>query len=178
MTFIKSDNQASKIIEDVKISLAADGEILVKVPKEILDHYSKDPAYQHSFTSEGWYCTNVIGKVTPAGVIVKRKKAEQAPDEKENLMVTAMQVAIEGKCHYLSSSLIIGAGGDHPVAILFPDKTFLTKPDYKISPMEGCFCPRDIHELGKCLNGCLNDANCEIGERFARIRTFLIVDTE
>ncbi len=179
MTSIKSENQTSKIIQNVKVCLAPDGEIIVNVPAEIHNFYSQDAAYQNSFTPEGGYRTNVIGKSTSSGIIlVKKKKSAEETKEKENVIASAMQVVIEGKCHYISSSLILGPEGDFPVAILFPDKTFLTNPDYKISPLEGCFCPRDINELGKCLNGCLNDANCEIGQRFTKIKTFLIVEAD
>jgi len=199
MTSTVSENKLAKIIQNVKIRIADDGELQVKVPDDILEHYKKDTSFQNYFSNDGWYCTNTIGKKTSAGIIIVKENTKnpspalpkgkgassKSPSLREGFrmgsedtIASAMQVVIEGKCHYISSSLIMGAGGNYPVAILFPDTNFLSHPDYQISPMEGCFCPRDLQELGKCLNGCLNDANCEIGQRFTKIKTFLIIENE
>jgi long-subunit acyl-CoA synthetase (AMP-forming) len=74
--------------------------------------------------------------------------------------------------------MVVGSGEEYPVAILFPNKKLLERPDYLVSPLEGCFCPRSLNELGRCLRGCLHDANCGIGQKFAKIKSAMIIDDE
>jgi hypothetical protein len=35
-----------------------------------------------------------------------------------------------------------------------------------------------MEELGKCLHGCLHDANCGIGQKFSKIKSAMIIDDE
>lgn len=58
-------------------------------------------------------------------------------------------------CHYVKYAVVKGDGKDQVFALIFPDKNQFAHPDYKITPEEGCFCPRTVEELGKCLHGCL-----------------------
>lgn len=179
MQTLGKNNQLENVIQNVKARLALDGEIQVKVTNEILDHYKMDGAYKNAFTDDGWYCTNAIGEFSSTGIkIVKYKISKNEFSNSENLIACDIKMVIEGKCHYISSSIVIGAGGKFPVAILFPNTDSLTNPNYEISPLDGCFCPRDVNELRKCLSGCLNDANCEIGQKFSKIKTFLIVEID
>ncbi|HEY4800443.1 MAG TPA: hypothetical protein VII99_15285, partial [Bacteroidia bacterium] len=159
MQTIESDNQTGKIIENVKIRLAEDSEIQVQVPEEIFSYYKNDPAYKHAFTTDGWYGVGTLGISSPSGIIIsKQKDSTPALPPKDKLVASDIKMVLEGKCHYISFTSIIGAGGKNAVAILFPNTNFFSHPDYEISPLEGCFCPRDTQELGKCLTGCLNDA--------------------
>lgn len=178
MQTLGKNNQLGNLVQNVKGRLAADGEILVEVPNAFLDYYKSNESSKNSFTADGLYCTNIIGKYE-SNVLVLENKKDSKKDlaAVENLIATDIKMVIEGKCHYISSSIIIGAGGEFPVAILFPNDQ-LQNPKYDISPLDGCFCPRDVQELNKCLTGCLNDANCEIGQKFAKIKTFLIVEIE
>jgi long-subunit acyl-CoA synthetase (AMP-forming) len=85
---------------------------------------------------------------------------------------------IQLKCHYVQHVIISGSGEDFPVALIFPNNRLLKNPDYQISPEEGCFCPRNLNELGKCLQGCLHDANCDIKQKFSKIKSAAIIDSE
>ena len=163
------------MIQEVPIRLAGDGEILVKMPKSIFNYYKDMVGYRNAFTKDFWYSTGAIGEKSDDGVKVLREKYPQVGlYNDESLISSGMKLTVEGKCHYIAGTLIMGAGGDFPVAILFPNVHHIDRPDYEISPLEGCFCPRDMHELGKCLGGCLNQANNEIGQRFPKIKSFLI----
>ena len=62
--------------------------------------------------------------------------------------------------------------------MIFPNKKLLEKPDYEISPEEGCFCPRSLNEFGNCLRGCLQDANYGIKQKFSKIKSAAIISTE
>ena len=178
MQTLGKNNQLGNLVQNVKGRLADDGEIQVEVPNAFFDFYKNAEGSKNAFTTDGWYCTNAIAKYRSTGLVLETKKdSKKELVTTENLIATDIKMVIEGKCHYISSSIIVGAGQDYPVAILFPNDQ-MQHPQYDISPLDGCFCPRDVQELNKCLTGCLNDANCEIGQKFAKIKTFLIVEIE
>ncbi len=70
-----------------------------------------------------------------------------------------LEKQITDVCHYVKYVVVTGEGEDQPYALIFPDKKLLSSPEYAESPPEGCFYPRTIAELGKCLNGCLATVN-------------------
>jgi long-subunit acyl-CoA synthetase (AMP-forming) len=72
-------------------------------------------------------------------------------------------------------AVVTGSGEEYPVALIFPNKRLLEKPDYQLSPEEGCFCPRSLNELGRCLTGCLAMANDSIGQKFAKVKSAAII---
>ncbi len=175
-TFI--NNKSESLVTNVKGRLADDGEIQIKVPDSFINYFKKKEKYKNSFTDDGWFCTNFIGRYEANAFIIKNQKSGGGETSvTEHLINTDIKMTIEGKCHYLSSSIIVGAESDFPVAIVFPNNQ-IENPQYEISPLEGCFCPKDMNELNKCLTGCLNDANCSIGKKFSAMKLFLIVEAE
>ncbi len=175
-TFI--NNKSESLVTNVKGRLADDGEIQIKVPDSFINYFKKKEKYKNSFTDDGWFCTNFIGRYEANAFVIKNQKEIKAGQSvNENLISKDIKMMIEGKCHYLSSSIIVGADSDYPVAIVFPNNQ-MNEPQYQISPLDGCFCPKDMNELNKCLTGCLNDANCAIGEKFSKMKLFLIVEAE
>lgn len=166
-------------IPGVEIRLADDGEIQVKGPNVMKGYFKNDEANRDIFTNDGWYCTGDIGEITNAGLkLISRKDRVFKLVNGEKVIPTDMEFIIQGKCHYISFALVVGNGREYPVALLFPNKKMLDHPNYELSPEEGCFCPRTINELGKCLHGCLNEANCGIGQKFSKIKAAMIIDDE
>lgn len=178
MQKIESNNQSATIIQNVKARLSDNGEIQISTSPSFLEYYQNNALHKDSFTEDNWYQTKVTGHSTLKGINLENPAKTDSKGIESDLVVTKIKMVIEGKCHYIAYSLIIGAEGDFPVAILFPNTESLVHPSYEISPLEGCFCPRNIQELCKCLSGCLNDANCEIGQKFSKIKTFFIVEME
>ncbi len=163
----------------VQIRLADDGEIQVKGPNVMKGYYKNDEANNGIFTSDGWFCTGDVGEMTESGLkLITRKDRIFKLSNGEKVVPSDLEKLIELKCHYISFAMVVGSGEEYPVAILFPNKKLLERPDYVTSPLEGCFCPRSLNELGRCLRGCLHDANCGIGQKFAKIRSAMIIDDE
>ncbi|MGP8217436.1 MAG: hypothetical protein ACLQQ4_17850 [Bacteroidia bacterium] len=77
----------------------------------------------------------------------------------ESVNPAELEKQISDVCHYVKYVVVKGEGEDQPYAIIFPDKKQLEHPDYSLTPEEGCFCPRNLDELGRCLTGCLNRVN-------------------
>ncbi|MBL7896842.1 MAG: AMP-binding protein [Bacteroidia bacterium] len=165
-----------KPIPGVSIRIAEDDEIQVKGPNVMVGYYKNNEANQDIFTSDGWYRTGDVGEITPTGLkLISRKDRIFKLSNGEKVIPSDLEKAIELKCHYVQYAIVAGSGKEHPVALIFPNKKLLEKPDYQISPDEGCFCPRSLNELGKCLTGCLAIANESIGQKFAKIKSAAII---
>ena len=163
----------------VTIRLADDGEIQVKGPNVMKGYYKNDDANRSVFTEDGWFCTGDIGEITEDGLkLITRKDRIFKLSNGEKVIPSDLEKLIEMKCHYISFAMVVGSGEEYPVALLFPNRKLLEQPHYSISPEEGCFCPRDLEELSRCLHGCLHDANCGIKQNFSKIQAAMIIDDE
>lgn len=168
-----------KPIPGVSIRIADDEEIQVKGPNIMVEYYHNDEANEGAFTEDGWYRTGDVGAITETGLkLISRKDRIFKLSNGEKVVPTDLEKVIELKCHYVQHVIISGSGEDHPVALIFPNQKMLEKPDYQLSPEDGCFCPRNLNELGKCLHGCLHDANGDIKQKFSKIKSAAIINTE
>jgi len=81
-------------------------------------------------------------------------------------------------CHYIQHIVVTGNDRFYPLALIFPDTKLYTDPDYVITPLEGCFCPRNTNDMGKCLTGCMRLANNELENRPGRIQKGIIINDD
>lgn len=168
-----------KPIPGVHIRIAEDGEIQVKGPNVMKGYFHNDEANAGAFTQDGWYCTGDIGEITATGLkLVTRKDRIFKLSNGEKVIPSEMEGIIQNKCHYITFAMVVGGGREYPVALLFPNKKNLDHPNYELSPEDGCFCPRSLDELGKCLHGCLHEANCGLGQKFAKVKYAMVIDDE
>jgi len=168
-----------KPIPGVTVRIADDGEIQVKGPNVMKGYYRNDIANEGAFSEDGWFCTGDIGEISSNGLkLIARKDRIFKLSNGEKVIPTDLETIIQGKCHYVAFAMVEGSGKEYPVALLFPNKKLFENPDYEISPIDGCFCPRNPEELAKCLRGCLNDANCALGQKFSKIKSAVLIDDE
>ena len=168
-----------KPIPGVAIRIADDDEIQVKGPNVMVEYYNNDEANEGAFTEDGWYRTGDVGQFTKNGLkLISRKDRIFKLSNGEKVIPTDLERAIELKCHYVQYAVVSGSGEEHPVALIFPNKRLLENPDYELSPEEGCFCPRSLNELGRCLTGCMHMANNTIGQKFAKVKSAAIIMDE
>ncbi len=168
-----------KPIAGVSIRLALDTEIQIKGPNVMKGYYHNDEANSRAFTDDGWFCTGDLGEITQNGLrLIARKDRVFKLVNGEKVVPSEVEMIIQGKCHYVSFAMVVGNGHEYPVALIFPNKSLFEHPDFQVSPEEGCFCPRSIDELGKCLHGCLGQVNCGIGEKFSRVKVAMVIDDE
>ncbi|MBK9283004.1 MAG: AMP-binding protein [Sphingobacteriaceae bacterium] len=162
----RENGLVGKPIPGVMIRIAEDDEIQVKGPNVMVSYYKNDEANEAIFTEDGWYRTGDVGDITENGLkLISRKDRIFKLSNGEKVIPSDLEKAIELKCHYVQYAIVAGSGEEHPVALIFPNKKLLNKPDYQLSPEEGCFCPRSLNELGRCLTGCLAKANDSIGQK-------------
>ena len=165
-----------KPIPGVTIRIADDDEIQVKGPNIMLGYFNNEDANNNAFTSDGWYRTGDVGAITPNGLkLISRKDRIFKLSNGEKVIPTDLEKAIELKCHYVQYAVVSGSGEEYPVALIFPNKKLMQNPDYALTPEEGCFCPRSLNELGRCLTGCLHLANDSLGQKFAKVKSAAII---
>ena len=172
----RSSGVVGKPIPGVTIRIADDDEIQVKGPNVMAGYYNNQEANSAAFTEDGWYRTGDVGQITANGLkLISRKDRIFKLSNGEKVIPTDLEKAIELKCHYVQYAVVAGSGEEHPVALIFPNKKLLQNPDYELSPEEGCFCPRSLNELGRCLTGCLHLANNSLGQKFAKVKSAAII---
>jgi long-subunit acyl-CoA synthetase (AMP-forming) len=81
-------------------------------------------------------------------------------------------------CHYVQNVVLIKYAEKNFAAIVFPNARLFQKPDYEKTPEEGCFCPRSISDLGKCLSGCLHSLNLKLAQEHVKINSAIIINSE
>lgn len=79
-------------------------------------------------------------------------------------------------CHYINYVVVSNDEKENSIALIFPNKKLLAQPDYKLSPEEGCFCPRSLDELGRCLSGCLKSVNQQMEEGPSKLKSAAIIN--
>ena len=168
-----------KPIPGVSIRIDPMNEIQVKGPNVMVGYYKNEQANKDIFTKDGWFRTGDVGEITPQGLkLITRKDRIFKLSNGEKVVPTELEALIQKKCHYVSYALVEGSGKEYPVALLFPNHGLLDHSDPNNPLIEGCVCPRSLDELSKCLHGCLNDANCGIGQDFAKIKAAVLIDDE
>jgi len=94
----------------------------------------------------------------------------------EKISSAELEKMIGEVCHYIQYVAVSEDEKENPIALIFPNKNLLAQPDYKLSPEEGCFCPRSLDELGRCLSGCLKLVNRQIGEGSSKLKSAAIIN--
>lgn len=101
-------------------------------------------------------------------------KHDTLPDGRQ-IDIDLMDEELRKTCHYVKYVTFYLKDEKNVVAVIFPDEDLLKKPDYLKTPEEGCFCPRNLKELGKCLCGCTCTVNLQLPFGYARIDNALII---
>jgi long-chain acyl-CoA synthetase len=111
-----------KVIPNVTVSIAEDGEILVKGPNVMQGYYRKPEETQKVFTPAGWFCTGDIGRIDEDGflIITDRKKELLktaagkfvAPAPIENALKTS---------HYILNAIVVGDRRKFPALMVVPN---------------------------------------------------------
>lgn len=94
----------------------------------------------------------------------------------EKIRSADLEKLIGEVCHYVKYVVVSDDEKENTIALIFPNKKLLEQPDYKLTPEEGCFCPRSIEELGRCLAGCLKLVNRQIEDGSSKIKSAAIIN--
>lgn len=114
-----------KVIPNVEVRIAADGEIQCKGPNVMMGYY-KEPEKTKEVMSDGWFCTGDIGEVKDGFLRITDRKKELfktsggkyvAPQVIENAMKESV---------YIEQIMVIGDGEKFPAALIVPEMIGLT----------------------------------------------------
>jgi long-subunit acyl-CoA synthetase (AMP-forming) len=181
MTDKKYDREPGVVgfpIPGVTIAIAGDGEILVKGPNVMTGYYNNPEANEKCFTEDGWFCTGDVGEMTGQGLkLITRKDRIFKLTNAEKVIPNELENMITGKCHFISHVLVEGNGKNYAAALLFPDKLVLNDSmNGSVTNINDCVCPQSMGDLSSCLRKCLNEMNCNLKQKFSKIKVAMLID--
>jgi long-chain acyl-CoA synthetase len=109
-----------KVISDVEIRIAEDGEILCKGPNVMMGYY-REPEKTAEVLRDGWFATGDIGEIKDGFIRITDRKKELfktsggkyvAPQVLENAMKESI---------YIEQIIVIGDGQKFPAALIVPE---------------------------------------------------------
>jgi len=115
-----------RLIDNVEVKIAADGEILCKGPNVMMGYYNKPEATAEVLTEDGWFHTGDIGEFVEGDFlkITDRKKEIFKTSGGKYIAPQLMETRFK-ESHFIEQIMVIGEGEKHPAAIVQPDFEFL-----------------------------------------------------
>ena len=117
-----------KLLKDVEVKIAEDGEILIKGPCLMMGYYKRDDLTEKVIDKDGWFHSGDIGELVNGEFL-------KITDRKKEIFKTsggkyiAPQV-IENKLKesfFIEQVMVIGENQKHPAALIVPSFEFLKK---------------------------------------------------
>jgi long-chain acyl-CoA synthetase len=114
-----------KIIEDVEIKIASDGEILCKGPNVMMGYY-KDPEKTKEVLQDGYFHTGDIGEIDEEGFlkITDRKKEMFKTSGGKYVAPQLLENRLK-QSRFIEQVMVVGEGEKMPAAIIQPNFEFL-----------------------------------------------------
>lgn len=115
-----------KLIPNVEVKIAEDGEILCKGPNVMMGYYNKPEATAEVLSEDGWFHTGDIGEFVEGDFlkITDRKKEIFKTSGGKYIAPQLMETRFK-ESHFIEQIMVIGEGEKHPAAIVQPDFEFL-----------------------------------------------------
>lgn len=168
-----------KPIPGVSIQIAEDGEILVKGPNVMTGYFNNPEATTDALIEDGWFKTGDVGEYTETGLkLIARKDRIFKLINGEKVIPTEVENLIAKDCAYLAHAYLHGSGKNHPVLLVFPNKSlFSQKPDASLLS-DNCKCPEGMDDYFDCLSDCLLKWNETNETKFSRYKKAMLIDYE
>lgn len=143
---------AGKVLSNVEVRIADDGEVLAKGPSITQGYFKNDAATTELFTEDGWLKTGDIGELSPDGYL-------RITDRKKNLIVLStgkkvMPSPIEEdilQSPYIEQILLVGQGYKFISAIVVPNESavinYMERHHKKKVPVEAWMGDPVVQEL-------------------------------
>ena len=169
-------------IENVKIKIAEDGEILAKGPNIMLGYYNNKDATTEVFDNEGWFHTGDIGIVDKGGrlTITDRKKSIIVTSGGKNIAPAPLENSLLNSS-YIEQVLVIGDNRNYLSCIIVPAfdnlKEFLSGLGKDASSNEAIIDYKETNNLfeKEVMNAMKDFSRFEQVKKFALIsRNFMI----
>ena len=121
-----------KAVDGVEISIAPDGEIMVRGPNVMLGYYHLPN--ERPITHDGWFFTGDIGELDADGYlsITDRKKELIKTSAGKYVAPGRVESALK-RSVYVGQCFVIGDGRPHPIALVAPNWDLVRK-EFAIAP--------------------------------------------
>ncbi len=114
-----------RIIDNVEVKIAEDGEILVKGPNIMLGYY-KDPTKTAEVMTGNYFHTGDIGEVSSDGFLkITDRKKEMFKTSGGKYVAPALIENELKQSHFIEQVMVIGEGEKMPAALIQPDFNFI-----------------------------------------------------
>jgi long-chain acyl-CoA synthetase len=115
-----------KVLGDVQVLIAEDGEIKVKGPNVMLGYYNQEKATTEVIDENGWFCTGDIGHIC-------ENKFLHITDRKKEIFKTSggkyiVPQMIENKLkasRFIEQAMVVGESQKFPAAFIIPNFNFI-----------------------------------------------------
>ena len=115
-----------KVLNDVEVLIAEDGEIKVKGPNVMLGYYNQEKATSAVMDENGWFCTGDIGHICENNFLhITDRKKEIFKTSGGKYIVPQM---IENKLktsRFIEQAMVIGESQKFPAAFIVPNFEFV-----------------------------------------------------
>lgn len=115
-----------KLIDNVEVKIAKDGEILVKGPNVMKGYFKDEKKTKEAFTKDGYFHTGDVGQIDHEGFlkITDRKKQMFKTSGGKYIAPQRLENKLENS-KFIEHALVIGEGKKMPAALIQPDFEFL-----------------------------------------------------
>jgi long-subunit acyl-CoA synthetase (AMP-forming) len=109
-------------IPDVRVRIAADGEILVQGPNVMKGYFDNPEDTARALPGDGWFHTGDLGEFAGAGLkLVARKDRVFKMLNAEKIVPTEIENRLAGMNPYIRHVVVTGSGRSFLAALIFPD---------------------------------------------------------
>lgn len=149
-----------RILDDVDVKIAEDGEILVKGPNVMLGYY-KDPEKTASVMNDGYFHTGDIGEVSPDNFlkITDRKKEMFKTSGGKYVAPSLLENELK-QSRFIEQVMVVGEGEKMPAALIQPNFEFIKewakRKSVQLAPGNKGLCTNENviariqHEIDNC----------------------------
>jgi len=165
-----------RVIDNVEVKIAEDGEILVKGPN-VMQGYYKDPEKTASVISDGYFHTGDIGEVSADGFLkITDRKKDMFKTSGGKYVIPALLENRFKQSRFIEQIMVIGEGEKMPAALIQPNfefiKDWIERKEKSIGATEAEICASE--EIIARIQQEVDEANSNFG-KWERIKRFELI---
>ncbi|NNE64960.1 MAG: long-chain fatty acid--CoA ligase [Pyrinomonadaceae bacterium] len=172
-----------KLIRNVEVRIASDGEIEVRGPNVMRGYYKKPEATEDAFSDDGWFKTGDIGELSKDGYlkITDRKKELFKTSGGKYIAPSPIEQMIKGS-RFVSQVVLIGNSRKFASALIVPDfeqlRSFARQSGWKAQAPEEFCSENDVIRFfeGEVEKHCTGLARFETVKKIVLLREELTVE--
>jgi long-chain acyl-CoA synthetase len=166
-------------IRNVKVRIAADGEIEVSGPGVMRGYYRKDEATQEAITADGWFKTGDIGEIDDDGFLkITDRKKELFKTSGGKYIAPSPIEQILRSSRFVNQAVLVGNERRFPAALIVPNfemlESYARLKELDIhTPAEFCRHPRILDLFARQIDA----ATVNLG-KFEKVKKFALLEGE